>query len=162
MRHWVIRIRKGDNLRKLLMVPILIMFLSVNIGTAQATYQESFHDLGPTCVIQTSFSVIVPMNASVLDDGLPTGFTLVTEWTQIIGPVQAVIADPFQIDTNITFTEIGMYVFRLTANDGELQSFDDVTVDILSPANQAPCVNAGVDQSLLLMIIALLVELVGG
>ncbi len=46
----------------------------------------------------------------------------------------------------------GTYVLRLTANDGSLQSSDDVTIQVnaATPQNAAPVVNAGADQAITL------------
>jgi hypothetical protein len=45
-------------------------------------------------------------------------------------------------------TSAGDYVLRLTANDGSLTSFDEITVHVVT--NQAPLVNAGPDQTVTL------------
>ena len=54
------------------------------------------------------------------------------------------------IDTTAGFGKAGTYVLRLTANDGALSSTDDVTVTVQGPANQAPVVDAGPDQTVTL------------
>jgi hypothetical protein len=55
------------------------------------------------------------------------------------------------VDTTASFTAAGSYVLRLTANDGELTNYDQVTITVNSqPANQAPTVSAGPDQTITL------------
>ena len=46
--------------------------------------------------------------------------------------------------TSATFSASGFYTLRLTANDSEFSSSDDVVVRVFS-TNQAPSVNAGAD-----------------
>jgi hypothetical protein len=61
-------------------------------------------------------------------------------------------------DTTASFSAPGSYVLRLTANDGELQSSDEVSITVnAAPAvNQAPIVAAGADQSVTLPNVATL------
>jgi RHS repeat-associated protein len=95
-------------------------------------------------------SVTLPESAtllgSVADDGLP-GSSLTSTWARVTGPAEVTFADPHAASTAATFTAPGAYVLRLTANDGELASSDDVTITV-KPRNQAPVVNAGADQSI--------------
>src|SRR5206468_823225 len=51
--------------------------------------------------------------------------------------------------TAATISQAGTYVLRLTASDGELTSSDEVSITV-NPANQAPVVNAGDDQTITL------------
>jgi len=53
-------------------------------------------------------------------------------------------------DDHRQFSAAGTYVLRLTANDGALVGTDDVTVVVNPPANVAPIVNAGQDQTITL------------
>ena len=53
---------------------------------------------------------------------------LQTAWTQVGGPGGASISPAGSLSTTIRFTTTGTYVFRLTANDGELTGSDTVTV----------------------------------
>src|SRR5262249_27071708 len=67
---------------------------------------------------------------------------------QVSGP-SAVINSPATPTTTVNLTTVGTYVFRLTANDGQLSSSADVNV-ILTPPNQPPVVNAGIAQTITL------------
>ena len=54
-----------------------------------------------------------------------------------------------------SFSTAGTYVLRLTANDGALTSFDEMTISVLAaPLNQPPVVNAGSDQTIQLPALA--------
>ena len=49
------------------------------------------------------------------------------------------------MDTTATFSTIGTYVLRLTANDSVLSVYDEVTITYMQ--NQPPVVNAGTDKT---------------
>jgi len=56
--------------------------------------------------------------------------TLSYEWEQISGPTNADIASASSAKTSIAGLETGVYVFRLTVNDGYASNTDDVAVDV--------------------------------
>lgn len=101
---------------------------------------------GPDQAVSTAS---VALDATVADDGLPFGVVPTYAWSQVSGPSAAVIASPGTVDTGVTLTAEGTYVFRLTANDTSLAASDDVKV-VLSVENQPPVVNAGPDQTVTL------------
>ncbi len=87
------------------------------------------------------------LDATVTDDGLPNPpGAVTTTWAQVSGPGSAGFADAGAVDTTVAFSAPGTYVLRLTADDSDLSSFDELTVTV-SPGNQAPLVDAGIDQS---------------
>ena len=96
-------------------------------------------------------TIVLPSSATldgtVDDDGLPTN-AVTTTWSQVSGPGTAGFADQFAVDTTASFSTAGTYVLRLTASDGALSRVDEVSIVVMQ--NQAPVVNAGVDQSILL------------
>lgn len=72
----------------------------------------------------------VNLDGTVTDDGLPNPpgvFTI--HWTQESGPQGVVFGDANIIDTTAAFPAGGTYVLRLTANDGELSTYDELTVN---------------------------------
>ncbi len=90
------------------------------------------------------------LDGTVTDDGFPSPPGVVTTtWTQISGPGTVTFGNANAVDTTASFSAAGIYVLRLTANDSALSAFDDVTVTV-QPANQAPVVNAGADQTIAL------------
>ncbi|MGE3686129.1 MAG: SdiA-regulated domain-containing protein, partial [Acidimicrobiia bacterium] len=102
-------------------------------------------------------SVTLPSSAalagSATDDGLPAPpATVTTTWSQVSGPGTTTFGDASALSTSASFSEAGVYVLRLTASDSALSASDDVqvTVGAAPPGNQAPVVNAGVDQSVTL------------
>lgn len=65
----------------------------------------------------------------VTDDGLPNPPGARTyQWTQVSGPGTAVFGSAAALSTTATVPVKGQYVFRLTASDGSLSSYDDVVV----------------------------------
>ena len=90
---------------------------------------------------------------SVSDDGLPNPpAALTTSWSLISGPGSVTFADPGAVNTTVSFSTDGIYVLRLSADDSLLSDSDDVqiTVNPQTGNNQAPVVNAGVDQTITL------------
>jgi len=83
----------------------------------------------------------VTLNGTVTDDGIPTNGILTAAWSMVTGPGAVVFGDPTSTNTSATFSESGLYVLRLTANDGVASSSSDVSVLI----NRAPMVDAGPD-----------------
>ncbi|HKO42296.1 MAG TPA: PKD domain-containing protein [Pyrinomonadaceae bacterium] len=89
------------------------------------------------------------------DDGLPDGNTLSFLWSVVSNPGPVVFADPTKLETSASVIVPGTYVLRLTASDGELSNFDEITLTV-QPENQPPTVNAGSDQTLALPRVATL------
>ena len=64
----------------------------------------------------------------VNNDGIPKSGTVVVQWTQVSGPAQADISDVLLANTAAIFSVPGDYVLRLTADDGHLTAFDEITI----------------------------------
>ncbi len=97
------------------------------------------------------------LNGFVSDDGLPTG-SLSASWSQIGGPVTVTFGNANQAATTATFSATGVYVLRLTGDDSQLTTTDDVTVTV----NGSLMVNAGADQVITLPNSAMLMGSVTG
>ncbi|MCF7848070.1 MAG: hypothetical protein K9M45_04405 [Kiritimatiellales bacterium] len=81
-------------------------------------------DAGPNqTVAQTA-----RMEGQVSDDTVPTG-SIATEWLKISGPGQVAFTDADQPETWVCFDTAGNYTLRLTASDGEVTTFDEVSVN---------------------------------
>ena len=77
----------------------------------------------------------VSLDGTVSDDGLPDPPAAVSlVWTQESGPGTATFGDDEAEDTTATFSEAGTYVLRLTADDGDLTAYGEVTITV----NPAP------------------------
>src|SRR6185437_7417172 len=103
-------------------------------------------------VTPTSQTISLPTNTvgisgTVTDDGFPTGSSLTETWTEVSGPAPVTFSTPNQSGTQATFTAAGTYTLQLTASDSQLSTSAIATV-IVKPANQAPVVSAGPNQTL--------------
>ena len=87
------------------------------------------------------------IEGNVKDDGLPVPpGSIEASWKKVAGPGKVAFDPNDQPQTEIRFSEPGKYILRLTANDGQLERFDDLFV-IVEPRNERPQVNAGDDFS---------------
>jgi RHS repeat-associated protein len=119
--------------------------ITVNaVGTNQA----------PTvAIIADHTSITLPTNTVTLngvinDDGLPNG-TISTQWAQISGPATVNIAQVTSTSVKVSCPAAGVYVIKLTANDGQLSSEATIAITVTtSGGNQPPTVSAGPSQSL--------------
>ncbi len=87
-------------------------------------------DAGPDQVITSPSPA--HLQGSVSDDGLPSG-VITSQWQMISGSGTVTFACPTCLVTTATFSQPGSYVLRLTASDGALSAFDDVSVAVNSP-----------------------------
>jgi len=85
----------------------------------------------------------VILDATVTDDGMPVPAKLTYSWTQISGPVSAVIQSPNTEDTTVTITERGDYRFMLTASDGEKESSDSLRIVVGDTSCDASHIETG-------------------
>lgn len=68
------------------------------------------------------------LNGTATDDGLPSPSQLAVSWSKVSGPGGVTFSNPSVLFTTANFSVAGIYVIRLTANDGSLFSSDDLTV----------------------------------
>lgn len=59
--------------------------------------------------------------------------TLTYQWSKFSGPGAVTFGSGQQPATSATFSQAGVYVLRLTVNDGEHTDIDDVTVHVFEP-----------------------------
>ena len=91
-------------------------------------------NLAPTVDAGQPQTIVLPAGATldgtVTDDGLPAPPTLTTTWSQTSGPGTTTFGDVNVVDTTATFSEVGVYVLRLTADDTALTAFAEVTITV--------------------------------
>ena len=92
----------------------------------------------------------IVINGSYTDDGLPVGGPVSVQWGLISGPQQPDVVDNEVLSLEVLFPVEGTYELILIVNDGELDGYDLVTVDVGPERNKAPVVNAGPDQGITL------------
>jgi hypothetical protein len=81
--------------------------------------------------------VDVNLNGTVTDNGIPNPPGEVTTlWSKISGPGTVTFGDDNAVDTTANFDAEGTYVLQLTADDGDLNTFDNLTV-IVNAAGSA-------------------------
>jgi ribosome-associated protein YbcJ (S4-like RNA binding protein) len=79
----------------------------------------------------------VNLAGTVSDDGLPVGIVNV-RWSKVSGPGAVVFVNEYSLTTTATFSMEGTYVLRLTADDTQLSSSDDVVVAVVSDSYGYP------------------------
>ena len=124
----------------------------LSVGTAGFTLPV-VPNTGPSAFAGGDQTVTLPdpakLSGNACDDGFPRGATLGLQWSKVSGPGEVAFARPNSPVSDATFTLPGEYVLRLTATDTEHTASDEVTVTVL-PANAAPIVNAGPNQTVTL------------
>jgi RHS repeat-associated protein len=86
---------------------------------------------------------------SATDDGRPTGSSLSYLWSKVSGPGNVTFDSATSPATGAHFSIDGTYLLHLAVSDSQLTGGDDVRI-VVQPANQAPHVNAGPDQTIAL------------
>jgi CubicO group peptidase (beta-lactamase class C family) len=92
------------------------------------TNQPPLIDAGEDGVVVLAHPSII-MSPTVEDDGMQQSVPDIT-WSQVSGPLSAVIVDPDIASTQLIFSEVGIYTFELSADDGEYVSSDQVQVRV--------------------------------
>lgn len=80
-------------------------------------------------VDQTLSGLSASLNATITDDGLPSG-SLASTWTLVSGPGTVSFGNASAEDTTVTFSSYGTYVLQLAASDGSLSSSDQVSITV--------------------------------
>ena len=95
-------------------------------------------NLGVVVGAGSDATIMLPNTASLggsaSDDNLPNppaAFT--TTWSLVSGPGAVSIGDATVLSTTATFAALGDYVLRLIAADGQVKTFDDVTIHVVNP-----------------------------
>jgi len=87
--------------------------------------------------VETFAPATVTLEGWAFDDGRPAPAAMTTAWTQVAGGGVATFADPAAAATTVNFSQPGTYVLRLTTDDGEFQTFDEITVAYKVPPTLA-------------------------
>lgn len=95
----------------------------------------------------------VTVSATATDDGLPSGSRLTYQWSQSSGAGTAQFVNSTSATTSVSFSDVGTYGLTVTVSDGSLQDSDVLSVDVVAQ-NQAPVVDAGPAQSIVLPAVA--------
>src|SRR5262249_10883433 len=79
----------------------------------------------PVFLLGTNVNLI--LETTVLDDG-DTNTIITLGWTNISGPSSVMFSNADQTNATVSFTNSGVYLLRVTADDGALTNFADLTV----------------------------------
>jgi hypothetical protein len=79
----------------------------------------------PVFLLGTNVNLL--LEANITDDG-DTNTIITVGWTNVSGPDSLSFADAALTNTAVSFTNSGVYVLRLTADDGLLTNYAEVTV----------------------------------
>jgi hypothetical protein len=101
-------------------------------------------------------NLTLPTNVAIVSAALSTdvdGSISSYAWRKISGAAGGAIANATAIQTNISFTNTGSYVYELqvTDNHGAIGR-DSININLLPDPNQAPIARAGADQQIQLPI----------
>lgn len=77
---------------------------------------------------------IINLKSNVVYDGLQ-GQPVTVTWSLVSGPGEAMFENPNAMNTKVTVTELGEYVFNIIAKDGELTDSMNVTVTVMHAPN---------------------------
>ena len=88
---------------------------------------------------QTNSELSLVLAGGVSDDGapVPPGVTTVA-WAKFSGPGDVSFAPANATNATATFAGLGTYVLRLTADDGQVRTFDDATLTLTNPTPVLP------------------------
>jgi PKD repeat protein len=121
----------------------------VTITVSPATAQPPVVSAGPSQTITLPTNT-VSLNGSATDNGVP--MTIV--WSEVSGPTAVTFSSANTAVTQVSFTAPGAYVLQLSASNTQYTSTSQVTVYVYAAGsngqNQAPYVNAGPDQTIVL------------
>ena len=92
-------------------------------------------DAGPDLTVSNT-NVAESLDGFVADDGLPEGIALNVRWQALNDPGSVVFGDDTQPSTTVTFTDPGLYLLELSADDAAFAVTDttDARVALACPA----------------------------
>lgn len=88
----------------------------------------------PAPTVSAGADIAVNAGQSVQITGTAGG-AVSTEWTRVSGPNALTIGSPAALQTSVLASEGGAYVLRLTANNGSVRAFDEMTLTAQAPAS---------------------------
>ena len=110
-------------------------------------YDAGTGNQAPTADAGSNDSITLPnyatLDGTISDDGLPDPpASLTTTWSKDSGPGNVTFGDASAVDTTAGFSENGVYVLQLTADDGTVTDSDTVQITV---NHLAPTADAGSD-----------------
>lgn len=93
-----------------------------NLDTAPAVLTQR--------IVDTVAGAPTPLASLVVDDGRPTGSPPSVRWSVVSGPGNVTFTNATAASTSATFAVPGVYLLRVTADDGELAGHGQVIADV--------------------------------
>lgn len=107
------------------------------LGADEIGKLYSFGNIGPLVnagedIAEATSYPDLPLQGSRSDDGR-WGGSLTTAWSVLSGPASVAFGTPDGngVDTTATISDYGTYRFRLIADDGEIKTFDEVSITVV-------------------------------
>lgn len=109
---------------------IALSTITLFVNKGVATNRPPSVDAGQDQVITLPVDTVT-LDGAVRDDSLPDDAGAVkVKWTKQQGTGDVTFHNATAASTTATFSRAGAYVLRLTADDGELTSYDEVTITV--------------------------------
>ena len=105
----------------------LAAFDELVITVAPVPNEPPSVDAGPDQAI--TLPATATLVGTINDDGLPAG-SVTSLWSKVAGPGSVTFADAAAASTTASFSSDGTYTLRLTADDGEFASLDELIVTV--------------------------------
>ncbi len=106
-----------------------MLFIIDNAGVPSVSKMLRVDDIQEPLQVSAGSDQTIELPADLLLDGtVPSTSTSI--WSQISGPGTATFVNSNDEDTTVDFDLPGIYVLRLTVNDGGLTAFDELTVTV--------------------------------
>jgi len=129
--NWPVLLLPGNNV-----ITVSAKDAAGNIGTKVVTinFNAPSGNQPPVVSAGRDQTIVLPiasvsLDGTITDDGLAPGNTTTTAaWSKVSGPGTVTFGNAAAVDTTATFSAAGVYVIRLTGNDGVLSASNDATV----------------------------------
>ncbi|MFZ1700559.1 MAG: RHS repeat-associated core domain-containing protein [Pyrinomonadaceae bacterium] len=85
---------------------------------------------GPCVFAGVDNSIILPGTAALNGSAASSAVSISTTWSKISGPGEVGFANPADASTVATFSAAGLYILRLSADDGSMTMSDDIQITV--------------------------------
>ncbi len=111
---------------------MMLAFVLSACGNGGSSSSSTDENQAPVVLAGPDFTVNLPNSgvlvASVTDDSLPLESSLASTWQKVSGNGTVTFSDGQSLASQVTFSQAGSYVLKLSVSDGEKSGNDTVTV----------------------------------
>ncbi len=120
--------------------------VSNSVGTVNSntvTLTVNVPNQPPTANAGPDQTITLPDSVSLSGSGNDPdpGTVLTYVWSKVSGPGNVTFSNPNAAITKAGFSLSGVYILKLTVNDGSATASDEVTITVNNPANQPPTIS---------------------